>query len=176
MPCVIVCLFCRFTKLLIVCQEQPLLLEDLLEQEKREQQRQNSGLIGAAPEEPLLSDFDFERLKADVLSSSTVSLSPPNVVGMMRTQPASMQEWQIDNQMSLRPSELHVEPHAVPPHQVPPGSLAMANISRLPPHLPPPANPPDHPTTEQERQMQIQYEQCKQLTFSYIAYHKLWFI
>jgi len=57
-----------------------------LEQEKREQQKQipAPGLMGAAPEEPLLSDFDFERLKADVLSSSNlpVSLSPPNVVGM----------------------------------------------------------------------------------------------
>ena len=61
------------------------MLEDLLEQEKREQQRQGPGLMGAAPEEPLLSDFDFERLKADVLSSSNlpVSLSPPNVSGMI---------------------------------------------------------------------------------------------
>ena len=63
--------------------EQPLLLEDLLEQEKREQQRQGPSLMGAAPEEPLLSDFDFERLKADVLGSSSlpVSLSPPNNPG-----------------------------------------------------------------------------------------------
>lgn len=60
-----------------------MLLEELLEQEKREQQRQvpNQVLMGAAPEEPLLSDLDFERLKADVLASSAlpVSLSPPNV-------------------------------------------------------------------------------------------------
>jgi len=64
-------------------QEQPLLLEDLLEQEKREQLRQGSGLINAAPEEPLLSDFEFERLKADVFSTTNlpVSISPPNVVG-----------------------------------------------------------------------------------------------
>jgi hypothetical protein len=64
-------------------QEQPLLLEDLLEQEKREQLRQGSGLINAAPEEPLLSDIEFESLKADVFSTSNlpVSISPPSLVG-----------------------------------------------------------------------------------------------
>lgn len=66
-----------------VVKEQPLLLEDLLEQEKREQQRQGPMLINAGTDEPLLSDFDFERLKADVLSSNNLptSLSPPNLPG-----------------------------------------------------------------------------------------------
>ncbi|XP_046637782.1 histone-lysine N-methyltransferase 2C-like isoform X5 [Daphnia pulicaria] len=89
-------------------QEQPLLLEDLLEQEKRELQRQhmqhqqqqqqqqqqsplgggmpfgagiNSAPIGSTPEKPFLSDTDFEKLKADVLAGGpSVSLSPPAAV------------------------------------------------------------------------------------------------
>lgn len=153
-----------------------MLLEDLLEQEKREQLRQNSGLIGAAPEEPLLSDFDFERLKADVLSSSNlpVSLSPPTVVAGMRNQQQCppqqvIQEWQMDNQMMMRgpdPPHLeqtqHVGPHPSASH-LPPGpstgASAAANIARLPMHLTAPPTPPEHPTNEQERQLQIQYEQ-----------------
>lgn len=152
-----------------------MLLEDLLEQEKREQLRQSSGLIGAAPEEPLLSDFDFERLKADVLSSSNlpVSLSPPTVaggrVGGMRAVGGCQQgqEWQIDNQMGNRVPEpphpdqqqQHLGSHPLPPALPPQGTSALANISRLPVHLTAPPAPPEHPTTEQERQMQIQYEQ-----------------
>jgi hypothetical protein len=66
-------------------QDQPLLLEDLLEQEKREQELQQhaqsnlqqepkltSSVNNAAPTESsssLLSDTDFEHLKADVLGS-----------------------------------------------------------------------------------------------------------
>ncbi|XP_023237784.1 histone-lysine N-methyltransferase 2C-like [Centruroides sculpturatus] len=49
-------------------QEQPLLLEDLVEQEKREQRRQNQEGIISPHADALLSDIDFERLKADVLS------------------------------------------------------------------------------------------------------------
>ncbi|KAH8023968.1 hypothetical protein HPB51_020641 [Rhipicephalus microplus] len=48
----------------LLLQEQPLLLEDLVEQEKREQRKQS----GEAATASLLSDVDFERLKADVLS------------------------------------------------------------------------------------------------------------
>lgn len=48
----------------LLLQEQPLLLEDLVEQEKREQRKQS----GEAATATLLSDVDFERLKADVLS------------------------------------------------------------------------------------------------------------
>lgn len=54
--------------ILMVFKEQPLLLEDLLEQEKREQEKQTgNNLCGALPP---LSDADFERLRADVLNSS----------------------------------------------------------------------------------------------------------
>ncbi|KAF4522723.1 hypothetical protein B566_EDAN010930, partial [Ephemera danica] len=71
-------------------QEQPLLLEELLEQEKREQERQQAaqamqqtphehvGPGAAAPETSgqLLSDVEFERLRAEVLSTPTSGGSP----------------------------------------------------------------------------------------------------
>jgi hypothetical protein len=63
-------------------QEQPLLLEDLLEQEKRELQRQQQmqqlpNVTG--PEKSFLSDTEFEKVKADVLAggASSMCLSPP---------------------------------------------------------------------------------------------------
>ncbi|XP_064470937.1 histone-lysine N-methyltransferase 2C-like isoform X3 [Ornithodoros turicata] len=52
----------------LLLQEQPLLLEDLVEQEKREQRRTQCGSDAATPTTSLLSDVDFERLKEDVLS------------------------------------------------------------------------------------------------------------
>lgn len=65
-------------------QEQPLLLQELLEEEQREQEKQlqtQSMTGGSNPETPsttapaaLLSDHDFERLKADVLSSGPLTL------------------------------------------------------------------------------------------------------
>lgn len=57
-------------------QEQPLLLEDLLEQEKREQERQAVSTINNEMTNNmhpnasgLLSDQDFERLRADVIGA-----------------------------------------------------------------------------------------------------------
>lgn len=54
----------------LLLQEQPLLLEELVEQEKREQRKQGGGSGDGPPAATasLLSDVDFERLKADVLS------------------------------------------------------------------------------------------------------------
>lgn len=72
-----------------VFQEQPLLLEDLLEQEKREQEKRqnvdtsgvNSNVSSTGSSLPaLLSDADFELLRADVMNSSasgTAIASPP---------------------------------------------------------------------------------------------------
>ncbi|XP_026685809.1 adenylate cyclase, terminal-differentiation specific-like [Diaphorina citri] len=55
--------------------EQPLLLEELLEQEKREQEKQAQGAPGGSGSPSvLLSDADFERLRADVLDHVA---SPP---------------------------------------------------------------------------------------------------
>lgn len=61
-------------------QEQPLLLEDLLEQEKREQEKQQQQQpppASASP--PLLSDVDFERLRADVLGTTTPTGGSPGL-------------------------------------------------------------------------------------------------
>ncbi|GFS88566.1 hypothetical protein TNCV_1461801 [Trichonephila clavipes] len=52
----------------LLLQEQPLLLEDLVEQEKREQRRQNQESLISPHGDALLSDIDFERLKDDVFS------------------------------------------------------------------------------------------------------------
>ena len=69
-------------------QEQPLLLEDLLEQEKREQekQQQHQPLLSQQPQpppdsasSPLLSDVDFERLRADVLGTPTPTAGSPGL-------------------------------------------------------------------------------------------------
>lgn len=79
-------------------QGKPSLLDDLLEQEKKEQrQQQNVGLIG---EEPLLSDQDFEKLKADVLGSHPAQMNIPG----------------SDPQMSQIPQVRRLmNPRAIPP-------------------------------------------------------------
>lgn len=70
---------------IFIVKEQPLLLEDLLEQEKREQEKlQNqtpaqevTSSTAVESESALLSDHDFERLKADVFNSGPVSINTP---------------------------------------------------------------------------------------------------
>lgn len=61
-------------------QEQPLLLEELLEQEKREQekqqQQQQQQTESSTSGSSLLSDSDFERIRADVLGAT----SPPQTI------------------------------------------------------------------------------------------------
>ncbi|KFM63415.1 Histone-lysine N-methyltransferase MLL3, partial [Stegodyphus mimosarum] len=52
----------------LLLQEQPLLLEELVEQEKREQRRQTQEGLISPHGDALLSDIDFERLKDDVFS------------------------------------------------------------------------------------------------------------
>ena len=93
--------------IVFVQQEQPLLLEDLLEQEKRELQRQqqqqqhhpmaNSGGNPNNANRQFLSDTDFEKLKADVLSGglgnvANVSLSPPNAMPNQRVMHVQQQQ------------------------------------------------------------------------------------
>lgn len=64
------------------------MLEDLLEQEKREQEKQNmSPGNNISTALPPLSDADFERLRADVLSSSGMNGSTQSLLspqGMRR--------------------------------------------------------------------------------------------
>ena len=59
-------------------QEQPLLLEDLLEQEKREQEKQHQQTHDSSGAPPLLNvnDLDFERLQSAVLGGAAPQ--PPN--------------------------------------------------------------------------------------------------
>lgn len=56
-----------------------MLLEDLLEQEKREQEKQQT--MSGSPSNvntslPPLSDADFERLRADILNNPSMSPTP----------------------------------------------------------------------------------------------------
>jgi hypothetical protein len=86
--------------------------------------------------------------------------------------PSGGSEWQMDDGSMRRPDvqPVNVEPginirvgnvHPPPPTSNPSPSSSIQN--RLPnfplQSLPPPPNPPEHPATEQERQMQIKYEQ-----------------
>lgn len=54
------------------------MLEDLLEQEKREQEKQQAVAVGGDDDDPttLLSDAEFERLRADVLGTTQTAASP----------------------------------------------------------------------------------------------------
>lgn len=59
-----------------------MLLEDLLEQEKREQEKLHqppnqevTSSTGVESDSALMSDQDFERLKADVFSGGSVNIS-----------------------------------------------------------------------------------------------------
>lgn len=70
--------------------EQPLLLEDLLEQEKREQEKLHqppnqevTSSTGIEGESALMSDQDFERLKADVFSGGSVNISESGNQGIL---------------------------------------------------------------------------------------------
>lgn len=61
-----------------IAQEQPLLLEDLLEEEKREQeQRSGTPVQGPSSGTSLMSDADFEMLRADVLGTTNPPVSSP---------------------------------------------------------------------------------------------------
>lgn len=75
-----------------ICQEQPLLLEDLLEQEKREQERQASAAAQQQQQggqidgsQTLLSDQDFERLRADVFSSNQQGIPAQGMLPIQQT-------------------------------------------------------------------------------------------
>lgn len=63
-----------------------MLLEDLLEQEKREQekqqQQQQQQSEAAPPSGALLSDSEFERLRADVMGSATLSSPPQRIANV----------------------------------------------------------------------------------------------
>ncbi|XP_060525404.1 histone-lysine N-methyltransferase 2C-like [Cylas formicarius] len=138
----------------LLLEEQPLLLEDLLEQEKREQekqqhQNQTAGQEIAAPksmntsEPPLLSDHDFERLKADVFSGGPAGISVPN---QGNTGGIIQQGWQ--------------QTRAIPTPTPQPTTELTARIQMFNANLrPAPPLPHENIVTEQDKQAQIAYEQ-----------------
>ncbi|XP_068205977.1 histone-lysine N-methyltransferase 2C-like isoform X15 [Palaemon carinicauda] len=160
---------------------QPLLIEDLLEQEKQEQlkhhktshqQHQEVGPDG------LLSEVDFEKLKADVLSNNpsvglqSISGPPiPNAPGVRPTYqrlvgpPAPAPGQTVyHTQGPAQPLTRPVRPQGDPgmhPALIPPVT-SRAPVPSSPATIrtiPPPPQPPDNPHTEADRQTQIQYEQ-----------------
>lgn len=83
-----------------------------MEQEKREQERQASTLTIAGNDQPtnsgLLSDQDFERLRADVLSSTTQAIPNQNIIPMHQQQqqlpppPSTAGVMQLNHQSGIR--------------------------------------------------------------------------
>lgn len=166
--------------------EQPLLLEELLEQEKREQEKQLQTQPNATNrEEPqsapppetdstLLSDHDFEKLKADVFNTGQLGGLIPQVSQAASSTTAAAvasqaranfinrlananvgSQWQQTNQQRVVST-----PSPQPQQQ----SQAVVDITpRIPTFntnlLPAPPLPPEHIVTEQDKQTQLVYEQ-----------------
>lgn len=180
------------------------MLEDLLEQEKREKQERErqasmNNEMSNANSSSLLSDQDFERLRADVLGSQGMQNQAMQAQGMptqgipaqgllpiqqqspmVQNQPQQRQTFVPQNQPRSQFIQRTVtqQPHpqqAPQPHmqnQVQNMNVVMecsqptvvkkegcsvpmfvANLQK------PPSLPPDSIVTEQDRQIQIQYEQ-----------------
>ncbi|XP_050538533.1 histone-lysine N-methyltransferase 2D-like isoform X4 [Daktulosphaira vitifoliae] len=161
-------------------QEQPLLLEELLEQEKREQEkRQNSDSSNVVSNvsssgstlPALMSDADFELLRADVMNSSTSSnaiASPPII---QHGGASGVLQHQISDQLQMQ-RQTYVQRPTQPSQnwnqvqQIQGQSGVKQQFSEQPlkvpifnaPVLTPPPQPPDVIATEQDRQLQHTYE------------------
>ncbi|XP_054279340.1 histone-lysine N-methyltransferase 2D-like isoform X3 [Macrosteles quadrilineatus] len=146
-------------------QEQPLLLEDLLEQEKREQEKQQAGVtVGTAGVEPpaptppqsLLSDADFERLRADVLGTATnVGASPPHSIP---TQGMLVRPGYMPPRPPSQPPQWQQGPPRTPAPITPPGETGLRVPLFNAQVLPSPPPPPDVISTEEDRRAQLTYE------------------
>ncbi|XP_021938167.1 histone-lysine N-methyltransferase 2D-like [Zootermopsis nevadensis] len=174
----------------LLLQEQPLLLEDLLEQEKREQEKQQQQQpppASASP--PLLSDVDFERLRADVLGTTTPTggspglgsppqgipaqglLPSPNLVSVVGTNLRPPYPPRPAPQTTSKLIEWQSGPSSGLDSKMGPSGVLVrqqstpgeATAGRVPlfnaPHLPTPPLPPENIMTEQDRQTQLHYEQ-----------------
>ncbi|XP_043479344.1 histone-lysine N-methyltransferase 2C-like isoform X5 [Leptopilina heterotoma] len=145
-------------------QEQPLLLEELLEQEKREQEKQQQQQQQAdttTPSGALLSDSEFERLRAEALASPPQGIATVTG-GVTAIRPACVPRPPSSPGANWSPatpdaSKLTVQAARQPiSTQTPPESrIVTFNI----PQLPAPPAPPENIITEQDRQVQLQYEQ-----------------
>lgn len=177
---------------MIVVKEQPLLLEELLEQEKREQEKQMQNQpapvtnreesqppVTSETESALLSDHDFEKLKADVfntgqlsgLSTSVSQAAPPtstvasqaraNFINRLSNANVGSQ-WQQNNQQRPTPTPTpQTQQQQQQQHQQP--QTPTDTSPRIPTFntnlLPAPPLPPEHIVTEQDKQTQLVYEQ-----------------
>ncbi|XP_063909689.1 histone-lysine N-methyltransferase 2C-like isoform X2 [Zophobas morio] len=143
----------------LLLEEQPLLLEDLLEQEKREQEKQNQNSQTVVNQEiasstssnteqesaPLLTDQDFERI-TDVLGAPAVGINANARQAQVATTTTSQVTWQ---QTQNRPKPT---PTPQPPTEIRVQTF-NANL------LTPPPLPPENIVTEQDKQKQLVYEQ-----------------
>ncbi|KAL3280233.1 hypothetical protein HHI36_017729 [Cryptolaemus montrouzieri] len=141
----------------LLLEEQPLLLEDLLEQEKREQEKQSQSHGGNIPsisnaEPALLSDHDFERLKADVFDNNLGLNQPPQQGGITGNTIVTQSPWQQHTQ-NQRPVPSPT-PTPQPVVDIPP-RVQLFNVNLLPA----PPLPPENIVTEQDKQTQMVYEQ-----------------
>lgn len=180
------------------------MLEDLLEQEKREKQERerqasiNNEMTNANTNSPsLLSDHDFERLRADVLGSqgmqgqgmqpqgmSTPGMPPQGIPAqgllpiqqqqpMIQAQPQQRQTFIPQNQprpqfiqrtvsqQQHQPSQQHMQGQVQNMNVGMDQTVIKKEVCNVPMFVAqkPPSLPPDSIVTEQDRQMQIQYEQ-----------------
>ncbi|KAK7078606.1 Lysine Methyltransferase 2D [Halocaridina rubra] len=175
----------------LLLQEQPLLIEDLLEQEKQEQlkqqkssQQQHQETLG--PDGISLSESDFEKLKADVLSPS-VGMQPiggpavgspgirspyQRLVGPAPVSSQAVYQVPGPSQPMTRPVRPQGDPGMHPAllqAVTSRGTVSSSPSSVTIKSIPPPPQPPDNPVTDAERQQQIQYEQWLQQQHSCIA-------
>ncbi|XP_050716817.1 histone-lysine N-methyltransferase 2C-like isoform X5 [Eriocheir sinensis] len=168
----------------LLLQEQPLLIEDLLEQEKQEQMKQQKASHQQEPIGPVdlnLSDMDYEKLKADVLAVGNPQVGLPTMPGgqVLSNNGSVRQPFQrvvgppltasshSPHQVSgpaqplTRPVRPQGDPgmhpallQAVGSRGTGPSSPGTVNIKTLPP----PPLPSENPQTDAERQQQNQYE------------------
>lgn len=169
-----------------------MLLEELLEQEKREQEKQLQNQPSTTQSQEissssststsaLLSDHDFERLKADVFSSGPLGIvsntqqAVPGMClqkfnknkndvtfvsaqGLLPVSNSSRPSFQtpvataIPNQWQNPPRPSSVQPQT-PTEVTPRVPTFNANL------LPAPPLPPEHIVTDQDKQTQLVYEQ-----------------
>lgn len=164
-----------------------MLLEELLEQEKREQEKQMHSQPNVNREEPeaapttenepsaLLSDHDFEKLKADMFNTGQLGgLAPVVTQATPQTSSVASQaranfmnrlananvgsQWQQTNQPrpastpTPQPQQQQQQVHT-PADVAPRVPTFKTNL------LPAPSLPPEHIVTEQDKQTKLVYEQ-----------------
>ena len=146
--------------------EQPLLLEDLVEQEKRDQRQNmqqehshsmvpshlpNDNLVPQT--DSLLSDVDFERLKADILSDEPIANNIPTTM-----QPQHFMQQQQQFQQQLPDANPQWQPN-IDQH-----SYQTMTPQGIPPQMSPRMAPSNMPRGQMmQQQMPMQHQQMGQM-------------